>query len=262
MPSILGNLSGWLIFELQIVAVAKIRGITPAGLAAGAMWVTSESTMAALQCGWIQATQMRIVNLLGKQDPGAPKSLAILVGLSSLMVAIFNIPLLLFPGAVAEVVSNDPQVRAAFKSLVWVLVVHSQTRILSILSYSILIPVGKGALGVLICFICFYAVATPVAGVVALTDLVTKSVHWKMVACIGATPLAQGLLAIFGFAYIAKLDWRRAATMVQERANTDLHDPGEKSALDAENLPVMAADAAPVQVDRGARYSPVSSPSV
>merc|ERR1719495_678332 len=65
--------SYWFIFELQILALTNIQGIPDAAVAAGAIWVQSESTMAAIQNGWISATQMRSLKLLGKRDPGAKK---------------------------------------------------------------------------------------------------------------------------------------------------------------------------------------------
>jgi Na+-driven multidrug efflux pump len=52
LPSILQRLAGWLIFELQIMALANIRGITRPALAAGAVWVQCESSLASIQAGW------------------------------------------------------------------------------------------------------------------------------------------------------------------------------------------------------------------
>jgi len=51
VPSIASNLTGWLIFELQLMAIANIGGISTSALAAGAIWVQSETTLAAVQNG-------------------------------------------------------------------------------------------------------------------------------------------------------------------------------------------------------------------
>ena len=59
----------------------------------------------------------------GAQDAGAPKAFAILCTLSALLVALSNVPLLLWAGKLSAVVSNDPLVRMWFKPLVLVLVV-------------------------------------------------------------------------------------------------------------------------------------------
>jgi hypothetical protein len=42
-------------------------GISPAGLAAGAIWVQSESTLASIQSGWLATTSMRSLKLLGNK---------------------------------------------------------------------------------------------------------------------------------------------------------------------------------------------------
>merc|ERR1712113_984934 len=59
LPSLAGSFSGWLIFELQIMFVANIKGISTAAQAAGAIWIQSESTLASIQQGWISVIQMR-----------------------------------------------------------------------------------------------------------------------------------------------------------------------------------------------------------
>jgi hypothetical protein len=83
-----------------VLLLANVPGIPPAALAAGAIWVQvrvptvppppvlynthqdplalslcsqSESTLAAVQSGWIAATCMRTLNLLGAADPSAGK---------------------------------------------------------------------------------------------------------------------------------------------------------------------------------------------
>merc|ERR1719233_1647069 len=129
LPSILSNLSGWLIFELQIMAIANIKGISTSALAAGAIWVQSETTLAAIQQGWINVTVMRTLKLLGMRDPNAWKSFTILCILSSLVVAVFNIPMLIWGEKLTTVVSNDPDVQRWFGKVIWVLVLHAQTRI-------------------------------------------------------------------------------------------------------------------------------------
>ena len=90
---------------------------------------------------------MRTLNLMGKLDSGASKSYAILCTLSALLVAVSNVPLLLFSSEIASLVSNDPDVASNLSSIMWVLAVHSQTRISCINANCLFIPIGKGTLG-------------------------------------------------------------------------------------------------------------------
>eukprot|EP00457_Paulinella_chromatophora_P004936 gb/GEZN01004949.1/.p1 GENE.gb/GEZN01004949.1/~~gb/GEZN01004949.1/.p1 ORF type:complete len:584 (-),score=60.52 gb/GEZN01004949.1/:76-1827(-) len=221
LPSIARNFSGWFIFELQIMLLANIRGISADALAAGAIWVQCESTLAAVQNGWIQVTSMRTIKLLGRADPGAPKSFMILSLLAALVVAATNIPLLVYSDSLSKLISNDPEVAAWFRDIVWVLALHSQTRISSINAQSLFIPMGKGLLSVFVTSVSFYVVAAPIASVGALTDLITSSIKVKMILCVGCTSIAQTLIVFLGFTYLALLDWKQVAHIITDRANTD-----------------------------------------
>merc|ERR1719253_1839201 len=52
IPSLLTYWSGWLIFELQILAITNIEGISDGALAAGALWIQFEGSLASAQQGW------------------------------------------------------------------------------------------------------------------------------------------------------------------------------------------------------------------
>jgi len=221
VPSILGNFSGWLIFELQIMAIANIRGISTSALAAGAIWVQSETTLAAVQQGWIQITMMRTLKLLGMRDPGAWKSYTMLCVLSEILVAVFNIPLLLWGERLSAVVSNDSDVQGWFKKIVWVLVMHSQLRIGAANSSVLLVPMGKAVLRVVCNIVGFYLIASPISAVFSLTNLVTSSVLLKLTFCLATTSLAALLISVFEFGYLALIDWNKVAKIINDRANND-----------------------------------------
>ena len=53
---ILSHFSGWFIFEIQLICLTNIHGISSDALAAGAIWVQLETTTAAIQQGWICVT--------------------------------------------------------------------------------------------------------------------------------------------------------------------------------------------------------------
>ena len=59
VPQLIGNYMGWFVFELQLIFIARIKIINKAALAASAIWVQTESTFAAIQSGWINATRIR-----------------------------------------------------------------------------------------------------------------------------------------------------------------------------------------------------------
>ena len=97
VPQIISNFMGWFIFELQLVFITRIKEINKAALAAGAIWVQTESTMAAIQSGWINAAKMRVLNLLGKGDHiSAVKSLKLNMILSASCVFLGNVLLFSF----------------------------------------------------------------------------------------------------------------------------------------------------------------------
>jgi len=102
IPSLVGCFGGWFIFELQIMALSHIRDIGQAAVAAGAIWVQSESVVAAIQNGWITATKVRVMNLMGMQDKGAPKAFVILCLLSGGVVLLTNVPLVAASHYIAE----------------------------------------------------------------------------------------------------------------------------------------------------------------
>jgi hypothetical protein len=114
-----------------------------------------------------------------------------LIVLSNAVVALLNIPLLVWHSSLSHVVSTDPDVSGWLDSILWVLLVHAQTRVSSISASMLFIPVGRAWIGVLLSFGAFYLVAAPIAALVALTDFLTKSVNDKLVACVGMTTIAQ-----------------------------------------------------------------------
>jgi len=221
IPSILNNVTGWLIFELQILAMANIHGITDNAIAAGAIWMQSESVLGSIQTGWIQITMMRSLWLLGMKDPGAGKSYAILCVLSFIVVALCNIPFLVWGENVGRIVSNDPAVQWWFDRILWLLVLETQLRICTINGTALFVPMGKGALVVTVKFFCYYFIATPIGVVTALTDLVTTSVLVKLNWLLGSVIIGMVVVATFNFSYMALMDWKKVAKIIYDRAHMD-----------------------------------------
>ena len=221
VPSCAAFFSGWFIFELQILALAHIAKIPPAALAAGAIWVQFESTFAAIQYGWLTVTRMRTLVLLGARDPDAPKSFTILCVCSFVFIAVQNVPMAIWSTGLGSLVSNNGDVRRWFDRIVWVLILHTQTRICSINSGTLFIPTGRAILKVLTNFVSFYLVACPISGVCALTDVCTTSIPVKMAFCLGASSIAQTCISVFNFCYLVRTDWGGMSDAVVARANTD-----------------------------------------
>ena len=66
-PRVMAHFSGWLVFELQLLALANIQGITPMAITAGAIWVQMESILASIQTGWCESTSIRTLTLLASR---------------------------------------------------------------------------------------------------------------------------------------------------------------------------------------------------
>ena len=220
-PNLLSNFAGWFIFELQIMAVTNIQHIPDSAVTAGAIWIQMESTLAAVQTGWLQTTNMRALVLLAKLDPGAPKSYSVLCFLSFIFVGVSNVALLIWSGKLSNVISNDHEVQHWLHQIMWVLVVHTQTRILSLNAQNMFVPIGKGTEAVALNLIGFYVVATPIVAVLALTNYVTTSVRVKLTLCVAGTSMAQVPIALLGFAYLIRLDWVETGRLIRQRANSD-----------------------------------------
>ena len=111
---------------------------------------------------------------------------------------------------------------AILRQLVWVLVVHSQTRIVDQICGSMLVPIGWGRLGVSITFVSFWLVAAPIAVVAALTDMLATTLLARVKFCVACTSIAQALNALCYGILLLRLDWAAAAKVVSSVANNDL----------------------------------------
>eukprot|EP00928_Gymnodinium_smaydae_P029431 TRINITY_DN22170_c0_g1_i1.p1 TRINITY_DN22170_c0_g1~~TRINITY_DN22170_c0_g1_i1.p1 ORF type:complete len:520 (+),score=59.05 TRINITY_DN22170_c0_g1_i1:45-1562(+) len=221
IPQMLGFFAGWLIFEFQLMAMTNIQGISSDALAAGAAWVQVESSLAAAQDGWISSASIRILNLLGKQDLGAPKAFVIFNALALVMVGLTNIPFVMFQSAICDFISNDDAVKEWLYKILWVLVPHTMTRVSSIICSMLFVPLGRGMFGTAVTFVSFYCIATPVVCYIALTNHVTDVISLKMDACVGLTSIAQISSLVVCVAFLCRLDWREAGTVIHRRANMD-----------------------------------------
>ena len=70
-------------------------------------------------------------------------------------------------------------------------------------------------------FVGFYIIGAPISAVVALSDYVTTSVITKMSFCVAATAIAQTCIAVFGYLFLLRMDWGKAAAIIKARAHTD-----------------------------------------
>jgi len=230
MTTVLSNLSGWLVFELQLLGMANIKDISEDALAAGTIWIQSETLIAATQNGWITVTRVRTLNLLGAGDMGSAKSFVLMNVFAFALVLLSNVPLIVpyIQDKIALVMSNEEDVRSWFKKTLWALAVHSQFRILFCNVTSLFIPLGKYALILLVQFFCWYCVAVPVTGVIALTDKVTDWMLAKIIATLICSMAGATAISIFSIIYFCWMDWPEAAAVIMERANNDKEKEKEK----------------------------------
>jgi len=158
---------------------------------------------------------------LGKQDQGTQKAYWIFTALATAIVLFLNVFLLAFQDQLCSLVSNDALVRQWLKKIFWILAVHAQARMWSMLGQMLLVPLKRGMAGTAISFVSFYLVATPLVLAVALTDLVTTSVVGKMGVVVSGCSIACMLQAAAGFWIMRRMDWSAAAVLVSNRANND-----------------------------------------
>ena len=236
LPKILFFFAGWIVFELQLVLLANISQIPHEAVTAGAVWVQMESTLGAVQTGWVDSTSIRTLTLLGKQDQGAYKAFAVLCSLSSFVVLLTNAPIVILSEGISTAFSNNELVSSWLQKLLWVLALQAQTRVAMLTLSSLMIPVGKGTLNALTTFAATYLVACPIAGSLVLTDWGTCSISAKMQWCMATSSISNGLVAIVGLAYTMRMDWDEAAIMIAARAHSDKRATSSKthskSALD------------------------------
>jgi Na+-driven multidrug efflux pump len=236
-------LAGWFVFELQVMIIANIHGIPQAAMAAGAIWVQIETSLAAAQDGWLRTTSMRTLQLLGKNDPGARRAFELFNWLAAASVAISNVFIVVFRKELSQVISNDAEVQQWLADIVWVLAAHTQTRISCLNPLFLFIPLGKGMLRTVITFVSFYLVALPIVFLVALTDLATTQVPSKLVACVGYSSIAQAVMFIWMFWYLRRLDWQDAAMIINRRANNDRREVDIDSKANAASMEMESSEA-------------------
>ena len=82
-------------------------------------------------------------------------------------------------------------------------------------------PIDFGRFAVLFNVISFYIIASPLCGLISLTDLITHSVQVKIDFCLSTTNIANVIGAAFGITFMYRLDWDKAARIVRERALLD-----------------------------------------
>jgi hypothetical protein len=85
-----------------------------------------------------------------------------------------------------------PQVRGWLEPVVWLLALHSQTRILSVLAMSLFVPLGRGWAEAGATFCSFYGLAAPLAAAMALggqRPMATR-LAWCVRACVCAAAAA------------------------------------------------------------------------
>lgn len=238
VPAIISCFGGWFIFELQIMALAHIKDIGQAAVAAGAIWVQSETVVAAIQSGWITATKVRVINLMGMQDKGATKAFVILCLFSAGLVLLTNVPLVAASQYIAKCVSNDASVQQWFGKVVWLLALHSQTRVTSINMSSLFIAFNKPILANVITYGSFYLLSVPLTVFVSLTDIVTEDTLTKFAMCLGTSVLAQGYIVIIAGIFLCRFDWVKISGEIAARANTDKNTPrADKSPTGDDSLP-------------------------
>merc|ERR1712228_1074157 len=103
------------------------------------------------------------------------------------------------------------------KQVFWVLVVHSQSKVAAWICANLFIPVGRGTFMIVWTSVSSYVIASPIALLVSLTDVVTNSIATKMLACVGLTSIAQVIQLVVFIITLRMMDWAKAAKTIADR---------------------------------------------
>jgi len=112
-----------------------------------------------------------------------------------------------------------------FGKVVWLLALHSQTRITCINMNSLFIAFNKPILANVITYGSFYLLSVPLTAIVSLTDIVTKDIFTKLAMCLGTSAIAQGYMLIIAGICLCRFDWVKISSEIAARANTDKNTP-------------------------------------
>lgn len=216
-------LSSWGIFELQLILLTNIRGISSPALSAGAVWINVEGALASVQSGWIAVAKMRSLKLLGKRDAGAPKAFSLFLALSFALTSLTVTPLYVpaLATVVGHVISNDANVARWFAQITFVLAIKSQTRVLQVTLNCLFVPMGLGRLGVALSVVSFVGVAAPFAIVAVATNAITDSVLTQLRLCLACASIGEAVNALGCALVLLRLNWANAAEVVHARAHSD-----------------------------------------
>merc|ERR1712113_1331968 len=89
-------------------------------------------------------------------------------------------------------------------------------KVASWLTASLFIPVGRGTFMIVWTSVSSYCIASPIALLVSLTDVVTDSIATKMLACVGLTSIAQVMQFVGFISVLLKMDWEHAAKVIAD----------------------------------------------
>eukprot|EP00401_Gymnodinium_catenatum_P017041 CAMPEP_0117568914 /NCGR_PEP_ID=MMETSP0784-20121206/58388_1 /TAXON_ID=39447 /ORGANISM="" /LENGTH=505 /DNA_ID=CAMNT_0005366871 /DNA_START=13 /DNA_END=1530 /DNA_ORIENTATION=- len=240
VPQMLSFFAGWLIFEFQLMAMTNIDSISTDALAAGAAWVQVESSLAAAQDGWISSANMRVLNLLGKQDAGAPKALVIFNVLAVVVVCITNVPFLISQGGNLQLrEQRRGGAGVALQDAVGLSASYSDQGCFDHM-WHVVRAIGPRHAWHISDVSQLLLHCNAIGMFVALTNRVTQQVAPKMVACVGLTTVAQIVSFIFSCLFFLRLDWREAGAYIHRRANMDKRDAISMVLLNPEVQPASA----------------------
>merc|ERR1711920_372435 len=190
-----------------------------------------ENMLCASMLGFVTCGTNRTITLLGKMDLGAKNAFMQIFGMASAVVAMINVFMVVFSSELCAVMSNDENVQEWLKQIFWVLVVHSQSKVASWLTASLFIPVGRGTFMIVCTSVSSYVIASPIALLVSLTDVVTNSIATKMLACVGLTSIAQVIQLVVFIIALGKMNWEQAAKTIADRVADEEQE--ESNAADA-----------------------------
>jgi len=234
IPKILQNFGSWFVFELQIIFVTHIHGISSAAIAASAIWIQTETALASIQTGWVRVTNIRILDLLGqRKGREAAISFFTMSVAAFIIVGVYNLVFYIFMDDIATAMTNDHDAQKELKKIIWLLIPHSQSRITAIIHYALLPAINRGIFASITVYISFYFFGMGQGIAFGLEDWVISDKVYQNVSCLSMAIIGQIMMIVFGTAYFCFMSWQQVAIEVNERANSDKsglgYEPVEES---------------------------------
>jgi len=230
-PTIGRFFGSWFIFEIQMLVLGEISGITKPAVAASAIWLQSSGALCTVNNSCDEVNVIRAMFHLGRGDGAfARKSFAFLLVLASAVVGIVNIALFLAQDSISTGLSNDKEVQQWLIGIIWLLFVGLQFRVVANTCANTMQSVNHGVAAVAFTFFSAYAIALPICTTIAWGHWVKADLLTRLLFALGIQTITSLCVSVLDGGYLWRTDWSLLAEEVQARAK------GKSKSIETEPL--------------------------